>query len=327
MTVEMINTYDLVAVGGITIDHIFIVNTLPSKNIASRILAYSRSFGGRAPNVAINLRKLGLGTAIISVAGNDFKSSGYMDYLGKLGIPSKGIVINSSKATTQVYIFTDKTGENYTFVNVGSEEIDGTIITNNRSLWGMIIKKAKILHISSGNPKLNVELAFMYKKYRQNGLISFDVGNDVFYHNANYLHKILSLSDFIFMNNEEYIYLIKQLNLENIYQIITKYLPIKCVGIIKRNRSIDLYIPTDELILRTQALKPSLLMDFTGTSDAFVSGILYGYLTSRSWKESVAIAQILIKNVGNHIGAHINCIAPKLELAQELNNIEVIKYG
>ena len=27
MTVEMINTYDLVAVGGITIDDIFIVNT------------------------------------------------------------------------------------------------------------------------------------------------------------------------------------------------------------------------------------------------------------------------------------------------------------
>ncbi|OQX51439.1 MAG: hypothetical protein B5M53_11055 [Candidatus Cloacimonas sp. 4484_209] len=247
--------------------------------MASQILAYSRSFGGRVPNTAINLRKLGLRTAIISDAGNDFKSSHYMDYLTKLGIPSKGIVINSSKATTQVYIFTDKTGENHTFVNIGSEEIDDTIITNNRSFWGIIIKKAKILHMSSANSKLNVELAFMYK----------NIPN----HNKIPAYKMC-------WNNKK-----------------------------KSRYRIDLYIPTDELILRTQALKLSLLMDFTGTSDAFVSGILYGYLTSWSWKESVGIAQILIKNVGNDIGTYISCIAPKLKLAQELNinNIEAIKYG
>lgn len=327
MTSEMIYTYDLVAVGGITIDHIFIVDSLPSKTMASRILAYSKSFGGRAPNVAINLKKIGLHTAIISVAGNDFESSGYMDYINKVGVNADGIIINKSKTTTQVYIFTDKTGENYTFVDVGSEEIDDNIIVNNKSLWGSIIKRARILHISSGNPKLNVELALMYKKLQKNGLISFDIGNDVFYHDVSYLDKILFLSDFIFMNEEEYRYLIKRLNTENIYHFITKYTPIKCVGIIKRNRSINLYVPDENVAFQARPLLDDSFIDFTGTSDAFVSGILYGYLTSLSWKEAVTIARILIKNVGNHIGGHINSIMPKLKYTQEIDDIEVIKYG
>jgi len=305
---------DAISVGGITIDHIFKINELPAKNMASLILEHGIFYGGRAPNVAVVLAKLGFKTAIISTAGNDFQKIGYAEYLKNLQINTTGIANNKKTKTTEVYIFVDDAGHNHTYVNLGSEKISQFLIKSYEVKWKEIIKQTKIIHASSGNPILNKKIFEIRRTLNQYIPVSFDIGNDIFFHDKKYVMRIINETAFLFMNDFEFEHLNKMLTLHKPTNIFELSQNVDVLSIIYKNRSIKLYTK-DGNYFYMPPMK-NILVDFTGTSDAYVSGFIAGHLKGLDYVESMAIGQILMGYIGSKLGAQ-SCV-PQWKNLQEL---------
>lgn len=304
----------LTSVGGITIDYLFKVSNLPPKNMASQILEHGTFYGGRAPNVSVILAKLGFKTAIISVAGRDFKKIGYDEYLRNLKIDTRDIAINKKTKTTQVYLFVDSVGHNHTYVNLGSEEIPQSVIENYETTWRDLLKQTRIIHLSSGNPVLNKAILQIRKNLSLNIPVSFDVGNDVFFHDEKYLREILNETTFLFMNEFEFKHLKNILKLHKPTNIFKFTKSIEVLSIVYKNRSIKLYTKDGKYYYMPKI--KTALKDFTGTSDAYISGFWAGHLKCLGHNESMAIGQILMEYIGSKLGAQ-TCV-PTWESIQEL---------
>jgi len=308
---------DLISVGGITIDYIFQINELPTKNMAAQILEYGTYYGGRAPNVSVILSKLGFKTGIITVAGSDFREMGYEEYLINLRIDTVGIAINKKTKTTQVYLYVDTSGHNHTYVNLGSEVIPQSIIEDYEVIWKELIKQTKMIHISSGNPDLNKKILEIRRILNLNIPVSFDIGNDIFFHNEHYLKGILNETTFLFLNEFEFKYLSNMLNLHKPKDIFEFSESVEALSIVYKNRSVKLYTKEGEYYYKPQI--EYSLKDFTGTSDAYISGYIAGYLKDSEHIERMTMGQILTKYIGSKLGAQ-TCV-PTWELLQgELEN-------
>jgi len=303
---------DVIAVGGISIDYIFKINKLPKKNMASLLLEHGTFYGGRAPNVSVVLAKLGFNSAIISVAGNDFRKMGYEEYLKNLKIVTTGLAINQETKTTQIYLFVDIDGHNHTYVDLGSEEINQSIIKSYDNVWKELVNQTTIIHVSSGNPALNKKILKIRRDLSLKIPVSFDVGNDIFFHDEKYLREILNETTFLFMNEFEFGHLNGILHLHEPTDIFNFAGNIKALSIVYKNRRVELYTKDRKYCL--PKIK-NMLEDFTGTSDAYVSGFIAGYLKGFDYIRSMALGQILMIYIGSKLGAQ-TCV-PTWESVQE----------
>lgn len=297
------DSIDLVAVGGITLDYIFKVDSLPNINLASRVLDYGVYYGGRAPNVAVILAKLGYKTGVISVAGKDFEELQYMSYLKNLHIDTSGLVVNSKENTTRVYIFGDDIGNNFTFVALGSENIPKFFFQEYKDNWSNILQITKVVHLSSGNPNLSKKILEIIKEVNPQAFISFDIGNDIFFHSKEYLKNIVSMSNFILLNEYEWNYVSKIFYFSEPSEISTLGVE-KIVVIIRKNKNVELYEKGEKHYFAYPINR--CMRDATGTSDAFVSGFLAGYLKGLPREKCIAIGQNLIEYIGSAMGAQTN---------------------
>ncbi len=205
----MIIMLDLLAIGGITFDNLFCVNRLPKTHFEGIIERQGKFFGGRAPNVAVAVAKLGIKSGLVSPVGDDFESDGYENYLKNIGVDLQGVLKFKGESTKQIYIFTDPKGDQITFFTYGAEshfrEMD---------VPRDLIKDSRMIHLtSSGDYKFNVKSAQF--AYENKILVSFDPGNDPFIEIEEYLVTMLKHTSILFMNDIEAISLQKRLNVYN----------------------------------------------------------------------------------------------------------------
>jgi sugar/nucleoside kinase (ribokinase family) len=284
---------DLLAIGGITFDHLFWVDRLPEKHFEGIIKRQGRFYGGRAPNVAVAAAKLGIKTGLVSSVGEDFASEGYEDYLGTMGVDLRGVIKVSKKKTKQIFIFTDLHGNQITFFDYGAERHFGKM-----NVPCDLIKESRIVHISSsGDYRFNLKCArFAYK----NGIsISFDVGNDPFTEITEYLEGMISCTTFLFMNDAEASKALSLLKLGGIEEMVALG-PEAIIVIDKRDKSSLIYhrgpkkrIPS---ILKT-------IRDPTGASDGYIAGFLWGCLNGHdvevAGRIGVVEASFIVERMGS----------------------------
>ncbi|MCK4435210.1 hypothetical protein KAU87_00205, partial [Candidatus Bathyarchaeota archaeon] len=259
---------DLLAVGGLTLDHIFKVSRLPKKHFEAEITEFGVFFGGRAPNVSTMAAKIGLKTGVVSPVGQDFTTSGYEEHLRKLGVDLRGAPRVPEEKTKRILIFSDAEGDQITFFYFGAEKY-----FEKMELPINLIKESKIVHISSsGDYRFNVKCAKVARE--NNVLVSFDPGNDPFAEIPEYLKGVISRTSFLFMNNVELPGILRRLELSEVDELLD--LGPRVVAIInKKNRSSTVYSKnTTEKI-------PSALRKVrapTGASDGYIAGFLTGYV-------------------------------------------------
>jgi sugar/nucleoside kinase (ribokinase family) len=262
---------DLLAIGGITLDHIFKVSRLPKTHFEAQIFEFGTFFGGRAPNVAAMAAKIGLKTGIVSAVGEDFLGSGYEAHLRKLRVDLRGVIKVSGQRTKEIFIFSDPKGKQITFFYFGAER-------HFRKMEVPIdlIKESNIVHISSsGDYKFNINCANV--AHSNNVLVSFDAGNDPFTEIPEYLKGVISRTYFLFMNDVEVPGILKRLELRNINELLT-YGPSIIAIINKQDKSSRIYTK------RTVEIVPSAvkeIVDITGASDGYAAGFLTGYTKTR----------------------------------------------
>lgn len=282
---------DLLAIGGLTFDHMFKVVSLPTTHFATTITRTGIFYGGRAPNVAVMVAALGLKTGIVSLVGEDFSGSGYRNHLQKLCVDLRGVVEVPRKETTKTFIFTDKNEKQITFVCPGVSTC----------LSGMeppaeLIKESAIVHISSCN-NLEFEVDAARAARRTKALVSYDPGNQPI-KSEEHLNKLITNASFLFLNNVETSVIIKKLNITNIREI-PKLGPRIVVVINKKDKSSIIY--TSNGIEKIPSVQKCLKYP-TGTSDGYIAGFLTGYLKGYDLKTMGLLGAVEASIVGESFG-------------------------
>ncbi len=286
---------ELVTVGGITFDYIFWVNRLPEPYFGGEIHHYDRFFGGRAPNVAVAAVKLGIKAGIISSVGNDFVSLGYKRHLQRLSIQLKDVRNYKNEKTKQIFIFSDPRGRQITFFYFGAEKHLATMKVPVNT-----IRNCKLLHLTSGDYKFNLKSAKIAHKLGVT--TSFDPGNDPSIELPRYLERMLSLTDYLFMNEFEYRKILNVLKARKINQLFDFGVK-TIVTIYKGDRSSRIY--TQDNQIRIPAV-PTTCIDPTGASDAYVGAFLASILKGYKLEKAGLIGSLTSAFVVEKYGAQTN---------------------
>ena len=120
------NNLDILTAGSWAIfDHLFEIEKLPESgdtvNILSPVEDIGKIYwGGCSYNSAVVAAKLGLRAGVQSVEGEDFITSGYQDYLVKLGIDLSGMIILDGRRSGHGFLFADPDGNAIIVGNPGS---------------------------------------------------------------------------------------------------------------------------------------------------------------------------------------------------------------
>lgn len=282
---------DLLAIGGLTFDNVFRVVSLPTTHSATVITDMGTFFGGRAPNVAVMVASLGLRSGIISLVGDDFSNLGYREHLQRFHVDLQGVLEVPAEETTKVFIFSDKSGKQITFVYPGAAAC----------LRGMepsveLIRESKLVHISScNNPKFEADAA--KTAGRTKTIVSYDPGNQPI-ESTDYLREIIANTFILFMNDIEAPVVIRTLNLKTVKEILDLG-PQIVVVIKKANKSSTIY--TDKGVEKIPSA--CYYMNHpTGTSDGFIAGFLTGYLKGYDLKTMGLLGAVEASIVGNNLG-------------------------
>ncbi len=116
---------DVVAVGSWTnFDHLFEVTSLPAPGDTVEICTSADDvervyFGGCAPNVAVAAARLGAGTALVGVVGEDFHSRGYADWLDACGVDRRALQVVAGERCGHSFLFRDGDGESVCISQIG----------------------------------------------------------------------------------------------------------------------------------------------------------------------------------------------------------------
>jgi sugar/nucleoside kinase (ribokinase family) len=292
----MIFMMDLLSIGGITFDNLFWVNRLPKMHFEGIIEKQGRFFGGRAPNVAVGVSKLGLKTGLVSAVGKDFESEGYADYLRVNSIDFRGIVSFPDLKTKQLFIFTDPKGNQITFFDYGAEQH-----FKEMRIPKKLIGESKTLYISSsGDYTFNMQCA--KQAHDKNRTVFFDPGNDPFTEVVEYMETMLRNSTVLLMNNLEADALVRLLGAHS-PQDFLDYGPTIVVMINKKNKASIIY--TKNL---TENIPSSVKSsnDPTGASDGYVSGFIAGFLKGCDIVTSGKLGAVEASFVAENFGAQTN---------------------
>jgi sugar/nucleoside kinase (ribokinase family) len=284
---------DLLTIGGITFDNLFRVDRLPQKHFEGIIERRGRFFGGRAPNVAVAVAKLGIKTGLVSSVGDDFESEGYEDYLRANGVDLRGVIRVARENTKQIFIFTDPYGDQITFFDYGAEKHFSKMETPKD-----LIKESRNVHISSsGDYRFNVRCAEF--AHKNGSIVSFDPGNDPFTEITEYIEIMLQNCSILFMNDLEALSMVKQLDLNGVNELLD-FGPRIVIVINKSDKDSRIYT------LNSTEHIPSvirILKDPTGTSDGYVAGFLAGYIKGCDTRIAELIGSVEASFVAEGFGA------------------------
>lgn len=162
-------TIDVICIGELLVD--FIGEDI--RKSLSDTKNFNRIFGGSASNVARNISRLGLSSALVGTVGKDGLGDYLINELKKDGINISGVSMNHTKETSIILV--SKTTGTPEFIPYRSA--DAQILKE--QLPDELLKNGKILHTTcfalSRNPARDtiLEKAFLAKKYGL--LISIDL--------------------------------------------------------------------------------------------------------------------------------------------------------
>jgi len=258
---------DLLTIGSIALDTVFVVTHIPTGHFGARIKHFGTYFGGRAPNVAAIAAKLGTKSGIYSLVGDDFESSGYRSHLDKLGVDLSGVTRIQGKKTVQIFIFVDENNNQITFAY--SDLLDHW---KDLQVPVELIRQTRLVHFTTGgNYLLNVDCA---KNATELGCaVSFDLGNDPVLEKTDYIRSMLPHVKYLFMNDLEAKKHVDRLGLKDPEDILNFGPQVVTTISISPETHTHIFTREGKIAVAHPIGSGEILI---GASDAFVAGFLVG---------------------------------------------------
>ncbi|MDP4118498.1 MAG: carbohydrate kinase family protein [Bacillota bacterium] len=279
-----------VACVGILVADIIIstVNEIPAKGLLYPVDSIEMYTGGNAMTAALNIKKMGLKTAIIGKVGNDMFGRFLKEKLDEKGVDTKGLSIDKDVCTSSSAVMVAKDGERSFLHCVGANGKFSIKDVN----WA-IIEDAKIVFVT-GTYLMDTfdgaQTAEFLKTCKEKGKITvLDVCYDSSGRWAQLLDEAMPYIDIFLPSIDEAKNIAGKDNLqemsEEFFKKGVKSVVIKC-------GSDGCYAAESEASggMMVATYKAEKVVDTTGAGDSFCSGFLAAYARGKSFKECVEFA-------------------------------------
>lgn len=287
-------------VGHIAYDTLIYVRKFPHANSATEAHGVFDVFGGGAANCALVAAHLGAKAELVSVAGHDFPSSSYKQYLLSHGIGLRHVRTVKSELTSRAFMPIDEHGNQVSYFYWGaSSKLEKLPVPK------LGLKQGDILHIAAGAPKFNSRLASANPK----AFISFDPAYDVVLYSKADLERMLKKTRILFLNEHELRNVLPKLGEKSGGDLLA-YGP-EAVVVTEGARGCAVFTKTGHF--HVNAYEKAKAADPTGAGDAYRAAFLAAYLKGHGMKDCARIANAVASFVIEVPGAQTN--APSWEQA------------
>lgn len=295
-----IKNIDILCVGEVLIDFIGHQNNV----LINETRDYHRYLGGSPANVAMNCKRLGLNSSMVSSVGND----GFGEYIFKrfteVKVDSNYIKRLKDRSTSVIFVSKSNGTPDFIPYRDADYHISEDQITKE------MLKKTKIYHTTcfalSKNPAQTTILQKAKEAVDNGCKLSIDI---------NYSKKIWN-------SREEALDVIKtycslnpliKISEDDMLRLFEKKLPHQKIFDFFHNIGVEIVCLTlgskgvklsqkEKGILQFPAIKIENVMDTTGAGDAFWSGFLFAYIKEKSIEDSLQmalkLAALKLQNVG-----------------------------
>lgn len=297
-------TIDLLCIGHTALDYLIDVEDYAEVNGSVSIKNFNNLTGGAAANVAVIGSTLGLKTGLVSAVGDEFKNSAYRKKLKKLKVDLSEIIPVEGETTPSAFMITDKEKNQMSYFYWGASKG-----FKNSKLPLKSIKKARVVHLATGDPDYNIRVAVEAKK--QGKIISFDPGQDLHEYSYESLKKIIGLSTILFCNNYEIDRIQNCLDMS-----ISELRELGPEIIIKTCGRKGSYFYGDEELYVEAVLRDAV--DPTGAGDSYKAAFIKAYLDGEAMEDAIKFASSVSSFIVEERGCQENI--PSYEEAKKRMN-------
>jgi len=252
--------------------------------------------GGSAANIASNCSMVGLKSSYIGILGNDFSANICLDDMKKRGVDLSNIIQTDKDSTAFSVILRTEWGKDRSILafkganNLLSPE-------NVRSETFANIKAFAWTSLTTENGCQAIEKAINLTKER-GGLVFAAPSTSIIKNNPEWARKLIGLSDVVSLNKDEASDFTGK---TDTIQMIRKFLNLG-IKVISITDGPNGSIISDGANIVNSSIYKGVVQDTTGAGDAFLSGLLIGYLNSfpieKMSKMATAMSFLECKEIG-----------------------------
>ncbi|MEN8880870.1 MAG: carbohydrate kinase [Polaribacter sp.] len=291
---------DILCVGEVLVDFIGHQNNV----LINETRDYHRYLGGSPANVAMNCKRLGLSSILVSTVGNDGFGEYIFKRLEEIGINTSNVKKLENKSTS--VIFVSKSNGTPDFIPYRNADCD---ISENQ-ITTEILSQTNIFHTTcfalSKNPAQTTILKKAEEAYKKGCKLSIDINYakelwDTKEEALQVIKKYCQFNPLIKISEDDMLRLFETaLPHQEIFDFFHK-LGVETVCLTLGSKGVKLSQKGKNMI-QLPAIKIEKVMDTTGAGDAFWSGFLFAYIKAKTIEECLQIALKLaalkLQNVG-----------------------------
>lgn len=300
----------LLVAGYCSIDHIVKLDNDPVIGHTSLILNKDSSkpyYGGCSINIASILSKVGLPATPIVRVGDDFKSSGFEQFLLDNHVDMSLTKIIPNEVTSHSYLLETSSGNHVTLFHPGAMHSKNFTPYDETNF-----KDARLLVLTINAYQDNVHLLNLARKYQIPLALGMKLDKDGLPDDL--LKEIISEIKILFANENEIDYILKVCNYTSPQELFNDNLEI----IVMTKGSEGSLVMTQNLNIHIPVYKDINLVDTAGAGDAYIAGFLYGYLNDLDLTTSGFMGSVMSSFILEAVGCTTN-IPTKNEFIQRLN--------
>ena len=308
----MEKVYDVLTSGYVSMDHMLKIQTPARVGYTSIITNRTNTkinYGGCGVNIACDLSRLGMKAMPMIRVGDDYEQIGFAAFLKENGICTDAVKRVPGEITSVCYLVQDTGGQHITLYYPGS--MDGKYAEPLEDKWFL---QARLGVVTVGARCDNEE--FLQRCKKNNLPLVFSMKGDMEAFPKDFLYELLHYCTIIFTNESERDE-IEQLFGIKVTDLLTEGNAKIVVTTLGKNGSVC-YAKQGETI--QEEFVPickcggDIVVDTTGSGDAFVAGFLWGYLSGEDLRRCAMAGTVLSSYVIEKEGCCTN--APSLELLQ-----------
>ena len=245
-------------------------------SVAFTVPNLRKEFGGCAGNIAYNLNLLEMNPIINATVGQDFDT--YKQWLDKNNISTESIKVLTDKYTPQCFITTDANNNQLTSFHPGAmDDAHLNPISNRDDIE---------LAIIAPDGKLGT-LQHAKELYERGIPVIFDPGQGIVLFNKEEIEQLVSLSDYVVLNEYESTLLADIMSQE----IVDIASTLKAAIVTKGAKGSDIYV--DKEMIHIDPINVDNEADPTGCGDAYRAGLIYGIINNFPWEKTGKISSMI----------------------------------
>jgi ribokinase len=291
MTSKLMTRIPVAILGAAAMDWVAHVKQMPTLDGIAYADQYFPMPGGSGGNIAVGVARLGHGVRFMGVLGGDEAGHILMDAFIEAGVETTAILIDQSQRSAACFIAVDERGERLIFSLGGTALYDRAdqILPD----W---LKGVRLLLIADAHPEVAVASMDCLDP---DACVIFNPGGLMASAGSDYLKPFLQRCDILITNHQEAQVMTGMGEVEEAARELARRGP----GVIMITLgSKGALVLENGHFSSVAAITPRKVIDTTGAGDAFVDGVIAGYLEGMTWVDAAhlgcAVASIKIGHVG-----------------------------